>query len=194
MNAVVPRRIWIKRAKRGPMDESRSATLAPGRASGATRTRRAAAGDLISAERWTALTRAGDTSPIPARRRANLLVSGIDLEASRGRSCASAIAGSGHWRDASLRAHGRGLPGIAGRARPALGRGRARGSDQRRDHRGGRRGRVGGLTPGVSALDRSKGDRCQRLTEPEMSLSAISHTAANGSFLLEIQLWFSADG
>jgi MOSC domain-containing protein YiiM len=78
-------RIWIKRAKGGPMDEAPRATLVA---------RRGLAGNanqggrrqvtVLSLEAWTAIT-AGVAGPIdPVERRANLLVSGLDLRGSRG--------------------------------------------------------------------------------------------------------------
>jgi MOSC domain-containing protein YiiM len=78
--------IWVKRAKRGPMDPVPSAILEPGRGlagnadSGGRRQV-----TIISRERWTAISQALGVDISPALRRANLLVSGIDLERSRDR-------------------------------------------------------------------------------------------------------------
>ena len=82
--------IWLKRAKRGPMDPVASARV---------RTQRGLVGNanqggrrqitLIEAERWAehlaAVGRNGDPSIGPIRRRANVLVRGIPLVNSRGR-------------------------------------------------------------------------------------------------------------
>ena len=82
--------IWLKRAKRGPMDPVASASV---------RTQRGLVGNanqrgrrqitLLEAERWTehlaALGRDDDPSLGPIRRRANVLVRGIPLVNSRGR-------------------------------------------------------------------------------------------------------------
>ena len=77
--------LWIKRAQRGPMDEVPQATFI---------VRRGIEGNadiggrrqitVIARERWHELTEAlGDVDPV--LRRANVMVSGIELEASRGR-------------------------------------------------------------------------------------------------------------
>lgn len=77
--------LWVKRAHRVPMDELDEAQFI---------TRRGLAGNadiggrrqvtIIDRGRWLAATAAlGDVDP--ALRRANVMVSGIDLEASRGR-------------------------------------------------------------------------------------------------------------
>ena len=82
--------IWLKRAKRGPMDPVASARV---------RSQRGLVGNanqggrrqitLIEAERWAehlaAVGREGDPSIGPVRRRANVLVRGIPLVNSRGR-------------------------------------------------------------------------------------------------------------
>ncbi|WP_309670948.1 MOSC domain-containing protein [Gemmatimonas sp.] len=91
---VVPQgvieQIWLKRAKRGPMDPVARAHV---------RTERGLVGNanqrgrrqitLLEAERWaehlTALGREHDESLGPIRRRANVLVRGISLVNSRGR-------------------------------------------------------------------------------------------------------------
>jgi MOSC domain-containing protein YiiM len=82
--------IWIKRAKRGPMDPVATARL---------RSQRGIVGNanqggrrqitLLEAERWeehlAAIARADDLTLGPSRRRANVLVRGIPLVNSRGR-------------------------------------------------------------------------------------------------------------
>jgi len=79
-------RIWIKRAKRGPMDPVRAATLEAGSGliGNANRGGRRQV-TIISRERWTELMAALNADLDPATRRANLLVSGIDLRNSRDR-------------------------------------------------------------------------------------------------------------
>jgi MOSC domain-containing protein YiiM len=79
-------RIWLKRAKRGPMDEHEAATLVAdhglfGNADQGGQRQVT----IVSAERWaTAVATLGVPVP-PVARRANLLVTGIDLEDTRGR-------------------------------------------------------------------------------------------------------------
>ncbi|WP_411279914.1 MOSC domain-containing protein [Gemmatimonas sp.] len=86
----VVEQIWLKRAKRGPMDPVASARV---------RTQRGLVGNanqggrrqitLLEAERWaehlSAVSREDDPSMGPARRRANVLVRGFPLANSRGR-------------------------------------------------------------------------------------------------------------
>ena len=78
-------RLWVKRAQRGPMDPVHEAHFIA---------RRGIAGNadaggrrqvtIISRERWRELTEAlGEVDPV--LRRANVMVSGIELEGSRGR-------------------------------------------------------------------------------------------------------------
>jgi len=79
-------RIWVKRAKGGLMDPVDTAILESGagiRGNANRGGRRQVT--ILSAERWRAI---GDTLGAdvpPSTRRANLLVSGIDLEKTRGR-------------------------------------------------------------------------------------------------------------
>jgi MOSC domain-containing protein YiiM len=78
--------IWLKRARRGPMDSVPSATLEAGkgvRGSANYGGRRHVT--LISAERWKDLTKALGADVHPSTRRANVMVSGLDLEDTRGR-------------------------------------------------------------------------------------------------------------
>jgi len=79
-------RIWLKRAKLGPMDPVLDATLVAG--SGLDRNanrggRRQVT--IISAERWREMMQALGRDLDPSVRRANLLVSGLDLEGTRDR-------------------------------------------------------------------------------------------------------------
>jgi MOSC domain-containing protein YiiM len=79
-------RIWIKRAKRGPMDPVDSATLEADRGvRGNANVGGRRQVTIISRERWSELMAALGASLPPSARRANLMVSGIDLEQSRGR-------------------------------------------------------------------------------------------------------------
>ncbi|HEX8848284.1 MAG TPA: MOSC domain-containing protein [Gemmatimonadaceae bacterium] len=78
--------IWIKRMKRGPMDEARSARLVTGRgiAGNANQGGRRQV-TIIEREAWARMRRELDASLSPGTRRANLMVSGVPLENARGR-------------------------------------------------------------------------------------------------------------
>jgi MOSC domain-containing protein YiiM len=78
--------IWIKRGKGGPMDPADAATLETGRGivGNANRGGRRQV-TIISRERWAVVSQALGVEIDPSTRRANLMVSGIDLEKSRGR-------------------------------------------------------------------------------------------------------------
>ena len=82
----VLRAIWIKRAKRGPMDPKDRAELVAGRGlvgNANQKGRRQVV--LLEAERWAeALADLGATLD-PSARRANLLLSGLSVKDSRGR-------------------------------------------------------------------------------------------------------------
>jgi MOSC domain-containing protein YiiM len=78
--------IWIKRAHRGPMDAVPRATLTAGRgiAGNADRGGRRQV-TLIDQRAWDAAIAQVGVRVDPVARRANLLVSGIELAATRGR-------------------------------------------------------------------------------------------------------------
>jgi MOSC domain-containing protein YiiM len=77
--------IWMKRSKQGPMDPVDAATLdAKGLVGNANRGGRRQV-TIISRERWSELMRDLGADLPPSTRRANLMISGLDLEASRGR-------------------------------------------------------------------------------------------------------------
>jgi MOSC domain-containing protein YiiM len=77
--------IWLKRAKGGPMDPVQAATLEAGtglRGNAHRGGRRQVT--IVSQARWTELMGALGADVSPSARRANLMVSGVDLENSRG--------------------------------------------------------------------------------------------------------------
>ena len=79
--------IWLKRAKAGPMDPVDRALLENGsglRGNANRGGRRQVT--IISAERWRELMDALAADLDPSARRANLMVSGLDLQDSRGRT------------------------------------------------------------------------------------------------------------
>ena len=78
--------IWIKRMKRGPMDAAESATLVAGRGlvGNADQGRRRQV-TIIAQEKWADLVRELGASISPSARRANLMISGIELAHSRHR-------------------------------------------------------------------------------------------------------------
>ena len=79
-------RIWIKRARLGPMDRAERATLEAGRglSGNADRGGRRQV-TILSAERWARIMADLGADLDPAARRANLYVSGLDLEETRDR-------------------------------------------------------------------------------------------------------------
>jgi len=80
-------RIWTKRAHRGPMDPVECATLEAGRGLvGSANYGGRRHVTIISAERWSELMAVLDADIDASARRANLLVSGIDLVDSRDRT------------------------------------------------------------------------------------------------------------
>ena len=80
------RHIWIKRAHRGPMDEHSTATLVPGRGIvGNANQGGKRQVTIIDEARWNELMQELGADADPRRRRANLLVSGLDLIQTRER-------------------------------------------------------------------------------------------------------------
>jgi MOSC domain-containing protein YiiM len=78
--------IWIKRFRRGPMDTAPRARLVAGRGIvGNANQGGKRQVTIISREAWDAVIEHLGESVSPATRRANLLVSGIDLVQTRGR-------------------------------------------------------------------------------------------------------------
>ena len=79
-------RLWVKRAHRGAMDARESITLIANRGveGSADRGGRRQV-TILEREVWDALARELGSDAGPETRRANVLVSGIDLRASRGR-------------------------------------------------------------------------------------------------------------
>jgi MOSC domain-containing protein YiiM len=79
-------RIWIKRKRRAPTEPVDRATLVQGKGieGNADRGGRRQV-TIVAQERWTELMAELDAATEPSARRANLLVSGIDLEETRGR-------------------------------------------------------------------------------------------------------------
>jgi MOSC domain-containing protein YiiM len=78
--------IWIKRFRRGPMDSAHKATLVTGRGiAGNTNQGGKRQVTIISREAWEAVERELGESVAPETRRANLLVTGVDLANTRGR-------------------------------------------------------------------------------------------------------------
>ena len=79
-------RIWRKRVRRGPMDEAETARLIEGRGlEGNTDQGGARQVTVLSRDRWEEISRALGEDIDPALRRANLLVSGVELAGTRGR-------------------------------------------------------------------------------------------------------------
>ncbi len=78
--------IWLKRMKGGPMDPQVRATLVAGRGlAGNANQGGMRQVTILSKETWERISGTVSDGLDPARRRANLLVSGVDLAGSRGR-------------------------------------------------------------------------------------------------------------
>ena len=91
--------LWSKRAHRGRMDQLREATLVAGKgmAGSVDRSRRRQV-TLLAREAWNEAVSTIAEDPGPAARRANILISGIELPYMRGRilrigACRLAIGG-----------------------------------------------------------------------------------------------------
>src|SRR5688500_8125272 len=98
MNARVEA-LWTKRAHRGPMDSVQEATLVAGQGvQGSVGRSRRRQVTIVAREAWAAATEKVGHDPGAASRRANILVSGIELANTRGRvllvgSCRISIGG-----------------------------------------------------------------------------------------------------
>ena len=78
--------IWLKRAVRGPMDPVEHATLVEGKGvEDSANFGRHRQVTLLSLERWLAIIAELEADVDPSARRADLLVSGVEFERSRGR-------------------------------------------------------------------------------------------------------------
>src|ERR1043166_3028421 len=79
--------IWIKRFKRGPMDRVERAELVAGRGvRGSANQGGRRQITILSEEAWNDARRELGADVDPSARRANVLVRGVDLEKSRGRT------------------------------------------------------------------------------------------------------------
>jgi MOSC domain-containing protein YiiM len=79
--------IWIKRFKRGPMDRVERAELVAGRGvRGSANQGGRRQITILSEEAWSDALRELGADVDPSARRANVLVRGVDLEKSRGRT------------------------------------------------------------------------------------------------------------
>lgn len=79
-------RIWLKRMKGGPMDPQERATLVAGRGLlGNANQGGKRQVTILCKETWERITAMLPEAPDAVARRANLLVSGVDLSGSRGR-------------------------------------------------------------------------------------------------------------
>ena len=79
--------IWLKRARRGPMDAHETAELIQNHGlAGNADVRRTRQVTVIEAERWADVCRELGAELDPRFRRANLMVSGVDLARSRGKT------------------------------------------------------------------------------------------------------------
>ena len=78
--------LWTKRAHRGPMDSVQEARLVAGQGmQGSVGRSRRRQVTVLAREAWTSATAVVGHDPGPVSRRANILVSGIELACTRGR-------------------------------------------------------------------------------------------------------------
>lgn len=78
--------LWTKRAHRGPMDSVQEARLVAGQGmQGSVGRSRRRQVTVLAREAWTSATAVVGHDPGPVSRRANILVSGIELARTRGR-------------------------------------------------------------------------------------------------------------
>lgn len=116
--------IFIKRAHNGPMDAARSATLDDKGLLGNANRGGFRPVTVVSHERWAELMSEVRAALGPEARRANLIVSGIDLENSRGRTLrvgACALRIGGETRPCELMEEA--APGLQGAMRSRWGGG-----------------------------------------------------------------------
>ena len=91
--------LWSKRAHRGPMDSVREATLVPGKGmQGSVDRSSRRQVTILSQEAWDSAVATIERDPGPVARRANILVSGVELAHTRGQvlrvgECRVAIGG-----------------------------------------------------------------------------------------------------
>ena len=136
--------IWIKRFKRGPMDPSEQATMVEGRGiEGNANQGGKRQVTIISKEMWQKLMDEVGGNKDPASRRANLMVSGVDLNDTRGRVLAIGdvrvhIHGETHPCERMEEAQ----PGLQGAMEGSLAWRRVRRGPRQRHHLGGRRRRM----------------------------------------------------
>ena len=175
-------RIWRKRCRRGPMDPRSRVELRAGAGlvddAKQSRTRQVT---IVSRERWKAVAEALGQHVDPVLRRANLLISGVDLENSRG-NILRVGSSARQRRNAPVRADGRTAARLArGAASPMGRRGLRLGPRGREDcGRGSRRGGAR-CTPEARAVIESSESAAAETPrgKPRPSSAQISPTASS---------------